>query len=145
MTLLVGFASCKSDDAVKTEKETISEQTTISPENNEVKNQNRADLIEVKDNIFREYYPGKRKVKFEGTQDEEGKRHGKWQYFSEDGLELSMTMYEHGEKHGFSIVKYPNGNLHYHGEYKHNKLVGIWKTYSIQGELTNEVNYDEIK
>ena len=145
MALLIGFTSCKSEDTVETKDTDQVETTQVATENSENIKNERKELIEVQENIFREYYPGKRKVKFEGPQDAEGKRHGKWQYYSEDGVELSMTMYDHGDKHGFSIVKYPNGNLHYHGEYRHNELVGVWKTYSIEGELTNEINYDETK
>ncbi|MGB0914485.1 MAG: toxin-antitoxin system YwqK family antitoxin [Crocinitomicaceae bacterium] len=146
LTLLIGLASCNAEDTVENAPQTEStESVTAEQETQNTIIEERTELIEVKENIYREYYPGKRKVKFEGPQDEEGKRHGKWQYFSKDGLELSMTMYDHGDKHGFSIVKYPNGNLHYHGEYKHNELVGVWKTYAIDGKLTNEVNYDELK
>ena len=145
LALLIGFTSCKSDDSVQAEENNDPNTIEVTTENPVVQNETRAELIEVKNNTFKEYYPGKRKVKFEGPQDAEGKRHGKWMYYSEDGLELSMTMYDHGDKHGHSIVKYPNGNLHYHGEYKRNELVGIWKTYSIEGELTNEINYDETK
>ena len=53
-------------------------------------------------------------------------------------------MYQHGEKHGHSIVKYPNGNLHYSGEYKNGKKIGLWKTYSIQGELITEIDYNNL-
>ena len=65
--------------------------------------------------------------------------------FSETGNELSMTVYEHGTKHGHSIVKYPNGVLHYTGEYKDNEQIGIWKTYSIEGELVTTKDFGKAK
>lgn len=109
-------------------------------EQNNVINE-KLELTEVEENIFREYYPGKVHVKFEGPQDDKGERHGKWIYFSEEGTELSMTMYMHGKKHGHSIVKYPNGAIHYVGEYQNDKPVGVWKTYAVNGELTKEKDY----
>lgn len=99
--------------------------------------------VEIKGNIFNEYYPGTKKIKFQGPQDDHGERHGKWSYFSEDGKELSMTVYDHGKKHGHSIVKYPNGAIHYVGEYSDDKPVGVWKTYSVTGELTKEKDYGQ--
>ena len=35
-------------------------------------------LVEVKDGVFTEWYPGKKQIKFQGGQDELGKRDGKW-------------------------------------------------------------------
>ncbi len=101
----------------------------------------KEDLVEIKGNTYTEYYPGKENIRFQGPQDEEGNRHGKWLFFSETGEELSMTMYEHGKKHGHSIVKYPNGVLRYTGEYADDQPVGIWKTYNTNGEMTNVKDY----
>ena len=105
----------------------------------------KSDLVHIEGNIYTEYYPDKISIKFQGPQDENGKRHGKWLYFSDKGIELSMTMYAHGDKHGHSIVKYPNGYLHYTGEYKNNQQVGIWKTYSTTGELLETKDFGEAK
>lgn len=99
------------------------------------------DLVEIKDNIFTEYYPGKKAIKFRGEQDKDGFRHGIWLYYSEKGEELSMTNYEHGVKEGHSIVKYPNGAIHYTGEYKKDKPVGLWKTYDISGKIVSTKDY----
>jgi len=104
----------------------------------------KTELVVLEDGTYKEYYPNKKNVKFEGPQDKNGKRNGKWQYFSELGVELSMTVYSHGEKHGHTIVKYPNGNLHYTGEYSNNKPIGVWKTYSIKGEMINELDYSKL-
>lgn len=101
----------------------------------------KSQLVEIKGNVYTEYYPNHKDIKFQGTQDEEGRRHGKWLFFSENGDELSMTMYEHGNKHGHSIVKYPNGGIHYLGEYKNNIQVGEWKTYTIDGQMYERKDY----
>ena len=101
----------------------------------------KSELIEIEGNIYSEYYSGKRDLKFQGPQDDTGQRHGKWLYFAETGEELSMTMYNHGKKHGHTIVKYPNGAIHYVGEWRENEQVGEWKTYTIEGKLHEVKNF----
>lgn len=103
------------------------------------------DLVEIIDGHYKEYYPGKTQVKFEGDQDENKQRHGKWVYLSEKGKELSMTMYDHGKRHGHSIVRYPNGSMHYYGEYNYDTKIGVWKTYDEKGGLVSEINYGTVK
>jgi antitoxin component YwqK of YwqJK toxin-antitoxin module len=98
-------------------------------------------LVEFKDGIYTEYYPGKKRIKFQGERDADEKRHGKWTYYSETGEVLSTTHYEHGIKHGISFAKYPNGTLHYIGEYVNDKEVGIWKMYDEKGELLTEKDF----
>ena len=101
--------------------------------------------IEIKGNVYTEYYPGTKHVKFQGPQDENGKRDGKWMYFDEKGVELSITNYKHGLKNGPSMVKYPNGNIHYTGEYTNDETTGIWTTYSESGEKLTVKNFDDLK
>jgi len=113
-----------------------------SKENSEITSENPEELIEIVGDTYTEYYPNKKSVKFKGTQDEEGRRHGKWVYLSESGKELSMTMYEHGKKHGHSIVKYPTGAIHYFGEYENDQKIGVWKTYDGGGKLTSEDTFE---
>jgi antitoxin component YwqK of YwqJK toxin-antitoxin module len=98
-------------------------------------------LVEIKDGVYKEWYPGKKQIKYTGGQDEEKRRHGKWSFYSENGLELSVTMYMNGLKDGFTIVKYPNGALHYRGEYRKDTMVGIWTTYNEKGEKITEKDY----
>jgi antitoxin component YwqK of YwqJK toxin-antitoxin module len=100
-------------------------------------------LVEMKDGMYIEWYPGKKQVKFKGPQDENKKRHGIWKFYSETGNELSYTVYEHGLKTGHTIVKYPNGVIHYTGEYRDDKAVGVWKIYDPNGKLKSEVNKGE--
>ncbi|MES2590225.1 MAG: hypothetical protein V4622_14710 [Bacteroidota bacterium] len=98
-------------------------------------------LVEVKDGIFTEYYPGKKSIKFQGAQDGNGLRQGKWVFYAENGNELSITHFNHGMKDGHSIVKYPTGAMHYFGEYKNDVKVGIWKTYDAKSQLLEEKDF----
>jgi len=102
-------------------------------------------LVEVKDGVFTEWYPGKKSIKFQGGQDELGNRDGKWTFYAENGTELSFTLYDHGKKEGFSLVKYPNGRIHYRGEYQNDKMIGLWSTYDEKGKLISEKEYGDRK
>ena len=110
-------------------------------ENNESETNNKPKtekLTELKNGFFKEWYPGKKQVKFQGKLNKKGDRDGKWSFYSETGNELSFTFYENGKREGFTVVKYPSGAIHYTGEYKNDKTVGIWKTYDEKGNLVNE-------
>lgn len=99
------------------------------------------ELVEIKDGVYTEWYPGKKQIKYRGEQDDQSRRQGKWVFYSENGDELSITFYEHGLKEGFSIVKYPNGAIHYRGEYKNDEMVGLWTTFNEKGEVETEKDY----
>mgnify|MGYP001177252499 CR=1 FL=1 len=137
------LTSCK-DDVKNKEVKKSTNNSIIKKEEEKKIIINKKDLVEIKQGKFIEFYPNKKTIKFQGQQDKNGKRHGKWQYFSENGIELSMTMYQHGEKHGHTIVKYPNGNIHYSGEYENGKKIGLWRSYSIDGQLVNEIDYSNL-
>lgn len=113
-----------------------------STEEEEVKKaQETEELVEIKEGIYREWYPGKKQVKYKGGQDEQNRRHGKWTFYSENGMELSITMFNAGMKDGFTIVKYPNGAIHYRGEYRNDEMVGVWTTYDEKGNVATEKDY----
>jgi antitoxin component YwqK of YwqJK toxin-antitoxin module len=101
----------------------------------------KENLVDIKNGIYTEWYPGKKSKKFEGAQDEKYRRNGKWVFFSEGGNELSITFYSNGLKDGFSLVKYPNGRMHYRGEYRNDTMVGVWTTYDTNGKITKEKDY----
>lgn len=104
----------------------------------------RLDLVEITGNTYREYYDvEKTKLKFEGEQDEEKKRNGKWTHYHENGQEASVTFYTHGIRNGYSHVKRPNGAMYYYGQYTDDKPSGVWKYYDEQGKLVNEHDYDK--
>lgn len=127
--LLLFACSDKTEEIVIEDKPS----TTVK---NEVDKLDKKDLVEIKNSMYVEYYPGKKKVKFKGPQDENSKRNGKWTYYSETGVELSMTIYSHGIPHGHTMVKYPNGNIHYVGEYENGLKIGVWTTYTPEGIAT---------
>jgi len=110
-------------------------------EENKPKKHAPESLVEVKNGVYYEWYPGKKQLKYKGAQDENKKRNGIWTFYSENGTELSTTYYEHGLKEGFSIVKYPNGAIHYRGEYHKDKTVGIWTTYDEKGKVNSETDF----
>jgi antitoxin component YwqK of YwqJK toxin-antitoxin module len=94
------------------------------------------DLVEIKDGHYKEWYPSKKQVKYEGMLNKKGDREGKWNFYSEKGNLLSFTFYIAGKKNGYSVVKYPNGKIHYYGEYLDDQMVGEWVTYNEKGEKT---------
>jgi antitoxin component YwqK of YwqJK toxin-antitoxin module len=102
-------------------------------------------LTEVKNGVYYEWYPGKKQIKYKGGQDGKKRRNGLWAFYSENGTELSITYFEHGLKEGFSIVKYPNGVIHYRGEYHLDKPVGVWTTYNEKGEVSSETDFGHSK
>jgi antitoxin component YwqK of YwqJK toxin-antitoxin module len=94
------------------------------------------DLVEIKDGHYKEWYPGKKQMKYQGELNQKGDREGKWNFYSEKGTLLSFTFYAAGKKNGYSVVKYPNGKIHYYGAYKDDQMVGEWITYDQQGQKT---------
>ena len=98
-------------------------------------------LVELKNGVYYEWYPGKKQIKYKGAQDKNKRRDGLWTFYSENGTELSITYYEHGLKEGFSIVKYPTGIIHYRGEYHLDNPVGVWTTYNEKGEVSSESDF----
>lgn len=134
--VLWSCSNTEETEATKSTKETKStsgQELPVDPD----------DLIEVRGNVYTEYYDAeKSKIKFQGEQDAEKRRHGKWVHYHENGLEAGVTFYIHGKRNGFSSVKRPNGAMYYHGEYKDDKPVGVWKYYDESGKFLREYNYD---
>jgi hypothetical protein len=127
LSILCFFVATACGNGEETEDET-------TPQKKEV-------LVEIKDGVYTEWYPGKKNIKFKGGMTKDKKRNGRWVFYSENGAELSTTMYENGVREGFTIVKYPNGGIHYRGEYKKDVTVGIWTTYDEKGNVTDEKNF----
>ena len=102
-------------------------------------------LVEYKDGIYTEYYPGRKAIKFQGPQSEDGIRDGRWFFYSENGTEMSMTEYVKGKKHGFIFVRYPNGAMRYTGEFSNDKESGLWRFYKEDGSLDSEKDYGKVE
>lgn len=122
LTLLA--TSCGSDQATTNEKKDAID----IPDN----------LVKVDGDLFTEYYPGGKQIKFQGHQDDQKRRHGKWVHYSQSGIELSTLTYMNGKRHGVTVVKYPNGALYYIGEYLNDQKCGIWKVYDQKGNVVSE-------
>ncbi len=105
------------------------------------KKENTEDLVEIKNGIYTEYYPGRKAVKFRGPQDDHKQRNGRWFFYDERGNELSMTEYINGKKHGFIFVRYPSGTMRYTGEFNMDVESGLWKFYKEDGSLLSEKDY----
>lgn len=134
--LIFSFLSCQNDEKINEsesqEKTSVSDGEATSPVNEDLATKGE---VEIEDNLYKEYYANSKTIKFRGPQDNDGKRDGKWSYFSPDGLELSSTTYQNGKKHGESIVKYPSGAIFYTGEYHNDQQIGVWRTYTEEGIL----------
>jgi antitoxin component YwqK of YwqJK toxin-antitoxin module len=115
---LIG-ASCSTEPKAKVKKE-------IS----------RQDLVEIKDGHYTEWYPEKKQIKYEGELNSKGNREGKWNFYSQSGNLLSFSFYTDGKKNGHCMVKYPNGKIHYYGQYRNDQMVGEWVTYDQKGHKT---------
>ena len=114
------------------------------PERPEVeKEEFRPLIVEGDDGKYTEWYPGHKQIKISGRNDKDGNRAGIWKYFSEQGVELSITIYNKGAKDGHIIVKYPSGAIHYTGEYLDDEPIGEWKFYNEDGQLKETKNYSE--
>ncbi len=115
-------------------------------ENNQEKQEEKVrELIELKDGIYTEWYPGHKQIKVRGRQDEDEKRQGIWKLYGEDGTELSITIYTDDKKDGHIVVRHPSGAVRYVGEYIMDERVGEWRFYNEQGDLikTEDFGYPE--
>ena len=114
------------------------------PKRPEVQKEEYRPLVAEEDNgRYIEWYPGHKQIKISGRNDKDGNRTGIWKYFSEQGVELSITVYNAGAKDGHTVVKYPNGAVHYSGEYLDDEAIGEWKFYNEEGQLTETKNYSK--
>jgi len=98
-------------------------------------------LVVESGNEYTEYYEGKKQVKMHGYFNDKKERDGKWEYFSAQGVKLSLTFYENGKKNGFSVVFYPNGAQRYVGEYQNDQKIGEWKYYDQNGKLVQSKTF----
>ena len=126
--LLLGWVSCSSEEKPKRPTPLKSE---FRP------------LVVDENGRYIKWYPGHKQMEISGRKNKEGKRVGVWKYFSENGVELSIVIYKDGKKNGHTVVKYPNGVIHYTGEYLDDEPVGVWKFYNEEGELTETKDYSK--
>ncbi|WP_146194201.1 toxin-antitoxin system YwqK family antitoxin [Brumimicrobium oceani] len=114
------------------------------PKRPEVKMETRPLVSQDDNGRYTEWYPGHKQLKITGRKNKDGERVGVWKYFSELGVELSIVVYKDGLKDGHTIVKHPNGAVHYSGEYLNDEPIGVWKFYNEEGQLTETKDYSKL-
>ncbi len=65
-----------------------------------------------------------------------GARNGEWFAYFPDGSVQVSAYYVDGKEHGDYKVFRENGNPYYTGEYDHGICVGTWKEYDEKGDVT---------
>jgi hypothetical protein len=93
-------------------------------------------LVVTANGVHTEYYPGDKKIKLKGLVDGDNKRQGVWDYFAENGIQLSMMEYQDGLKHGVFFQRYKTGVIRRTGNYKRDEQVGEWVQYDENGIRT---------
>lgn len=94
------------------------------------------DRVLVKETFF---YPS-RQVEVTGEY-KDGERHGYWIYYFENGNVWSEGFYNMGKNDGKRLTYFENGKLRYEAHYKDDERVGTWKFYDEAGNLIKDVNY----
>lgn len=77
----------------------------------------------------------------EGAFDDEGKKHGKWTWYTKEGGLSEQGNYEHGTLTNEYLVYHDNGKLNVRANYKEGKLEGNYKKYNSHGALIESINY----
>jgi antitoxin component YwqK of YwqJK toxin-antitoxin module len=77
-----------------------------------------------------------------GYRDTQGREHGLWSTWYENGNLWTETQWEFGKMHGPYAVWHPNGKPQIKGRYFNGKKVGTWKVYSEDGKMSNEKTWD---
>jgi len=88
------------------------------------------------------YYQNGQK-KLEGAYNRDGKKHGKWTYWREDGKLWSEGYFDEGKDDGMRKTWHENGQKHYQGKYNSGKRIGTWKFWDENGNLVKEIDYDK--
>ena len=134
LLIVMSLLSCSNDETQKPE--------TLTPLEKKAANNK---LIELKGDLYTEYFPGGKVIKFQGRLDSLNQRMGLWKSYLKNGRQLSQSEYLRGVRHGISTVKHPNGSIYYVGEYVHGKQVGTWTYRHEDGTINYTKNYDEEK
>lgn len=126
--------SCESNSGGSNEIDTSNDSASV-------KSEEKPQLVKMKDKHYTEYYPDGVNVKFKGEIDENGLRMGRWVHYSMTGKELNSSEYLHDTLHGVSVVRHPNGAIHYVGEYRHGKKIGKWVFRNEDGSIKYEKEF----
>lgn len=71
----------------------------------------------------------------------QGRRHGKWTSYYEDGKLWSEGMYHEGLDDGIRNVWHANGQKYYEGMFTKGKKTGLWRFYDESGALVKQEEY----
>jgi antitoxin component YwqK of YwqJK toxin-antitoxin module len=74
--------------------------------------------------------------------DENGKRHGYWEYYYSNGQLWYKGNFVNGKQHGYWESYYSSGQLYYKGNYVNGKEHGYWESYYYNGDLHYKGFYD---
>ena len=72
-----------------------------------------------------------------------GKKHGLWVAYFENGGVWSKNEFDHGVQHGTTLVFQKSGLTYYTGAYKNGERSGKWQFYDKSGEPSRSINYDK--
>ena len=96
---------------------------------------------EIKANgAYKDYYPNGQ-IKIEGQLNNDKKKEGTWTSYFENGKKNSESVFKNGVNNGYSMVWYPNGNVHYFGDYTDGKRSGKWTFYDESGVVVKTKSY----
>jgi hypothetical protein len=87
-----------------------------------------------------EYYYSNGKLDYKGNY-VNGKRHGYWEYYYDNGKLFYKGNFVDGERHGYWEKYWSNGKLWYKGNYDNGKQHGYWEEYYDNGKLDYKGNY----
>lgn len=86
------------------------------------------------------YYHANHQKRMEGGM-KNGKRHGKWTAWYEDGTIWSEGHYTEGVDDGLKTAYHDNGKKYYEGNYKLGERSGVWKFWDKEGKLIKEIQF----
>lgn len=75
--------------------------------------------------------------------DKEGKRHGQYQRYNQDGQLFETATYTHGLLDGSRTIYYPDGQVEIEEIYVSDKLHGTYKKFHQNGQLQLTANYED--
>ena len=132
MIAVLIFISCGGGEK-KSDKENKKDSTVKT---NDVPVDPNAGMVEGMNEI--KYPNGQLQMKGEILQ---GKRHGAWTSYYENGLKWSEDTYNLGARDGKCVSFYDNGQVRYIGYYTNNVKSSKWDFYDEQGNLTKSENF----
>ena len=93
------------------------------------------------DRMHRDRYPNGQ-LKAVGNM-KDGKRHGLWTGYNEQGQVKSRGEFINGLQEGPTVVFHDNGKIYYTGSYKQGTQIGVWKFYDEQGSEIKSIDFDK--